>query len=94
MTIGQIRATSDARNTYAQTWIFGGLLTLLICMYRAALELLMFDKGFTKGMLDAKIKELVELIDAGQPPEWARDLDTEYLRVMKELGNAAIHPND
>ena len=24
---------------------------------------------------------------------WARDLDTEYLRVMKELGNGAVHAN-
>jgi hypothetical protein len=64
-----------------------------ICKYRAALEQLMVDKGFTKGMLDAKIKELDEQITAGHPPAWARDLDTEYLRVMKELGNRAIHPN-
>src|SRR5262249_47368769 len=64
-----------------------------ICMYRAALEQLMFDKGFTRGMLDAKIKELEGQISGGNPPSWARDLDTEYLRVMKELGNAAIHPN-
>jgi hypothetical protein len=64
-----------------------------IAMYRAALEQLMFDKGFTKGMLDAKIKELEEQIAKGNAQAWARDLDTEYLRVMKELGNAAIHPN-
>jgi hypothetical protein len=64
-----------------------------IAMYRAALEQLMFDKGFAKGMLDAKIKELEEQIATGNPPPWARDLDTIYLRVMKELGNAAIHPN-
>jgi Domain of unknown function (DUF4145) len=64
-----------------------------ICMYRAALEHLLFEKGFVKGMLDAKIKELEEQIIAGTPPVWARDLDTEYLRVMKELGNAAIHVN-
>jgi hypothetical protein len=28
------------------------------------------------------------------PPEWRRDLDPEYLHVIKDLGNAAIHPNE
>ncbi len=64
-----------------------------ISMYRVALEQLMFERGYTNGMLDAKIKDLEEQIAKGHSPAWARDLETEYLRVMKELGNAAIHPN-
>ena len=27
-------------------------------------------------------------------PPWARDLETDFLSVLKDLGNAAIHPND
>lgn len=64
-----------------------------ISMYRAGLEQLLYERGFTNGMLDAKIRELKAQIDGGSSPTWARDLDTEYLAVMKELGNAAIHPN-
>jgi hypothetical protein len=68
-----------------------GALSAAITMYRAALEQLLFEQGYRNRMLKAKIDALVEDTD---PPKWVRDLDPEYLTVIKDLGNAAIHPND
>lgn len=64
-----------------------------VAMYRAALEHLLHEQGFTTGMLNSKILELDAAITAGRAPAWARDLDTAYLKVIKELGNGAIHTN-
>ena len=44
-------------------------------------------------MLAAKIKKLEEDAAAGSGPKWARELDTQYLTVLKEIGNGAIHAN-
>jgi hypothetical protein len=60
-------------------------------MYRAALEQLLFHEGFRSGMLAAKIGAV---LSASPPPPWLRDLHPEFLEVLKDLGNAAIHPND
>ena len=68
-----------------------GALSAAVAMYRAALEQLLFEQGYRDGMLKAKIDALVADTD---PPKWVRDLDPEYLTVIKDLGNAAIHPND
>jgi hypothetical protein len=68
-----------------------GALSAAVAMYRSALEQLLYDQGFTKGTLAAKI-------DAAEkckpPPRWLRDLHPEFLRALKDLGNAAVHPND
>jgi hypothetical protein len=68
-----------------------GALSAAVAMYRAALDHLLHEQGYTNGMLGQKIRELAE---DGNPPKWYADLDDEYLRVIKDLGNAAIHPND
>jgi hypothetical protein len=68
-----------------------GALSAAIAMYRAALERLLFEQGYRKGMLNAKIEALEANPD---PSKWQRDLDPEYLTVIKDLGNASIHPND
>jgi len=65
-----------------------------VAMYRGALEHLLFEQGFRKGMLAIKIAELQKKIDAGDAPEWATYLNTRFLVVLKDLGNGAIHPND
>jgi hypothetical protein len=65
-----------------------------VAMYRAALEQLLFEQGFQRGMLREKIAALEKAVEAGTAPRWANDLDAEYLKVMKDLGNIAIHPND
>jgi hypothetical protein len=64
-----------------------------IAMYRAALEQLLFEQGFTSGMLNQKIMALEAAITSGTAPAWARDLDTDYLKVVRDLGNGAIHTN-
>ena len=65
-----------------------------IAMYRAALEHLLFQQGFTDGMLGQKINSLVRSINNNSAPKWAYELDSEFLKYVKELGNAAIHSND
>jgi hypothetical protein len=65
-----------------------------VAMYRGALEHILFDAGYTKGMLNAKVQALETDIAKGSGPQWAHELDTEFLHVVKDLGNGAIHPND
>jgi hypothetical protein len=68
-----------------------GALSAATAMYRSALEHLLFEQGFTDRMLGPKIQSALA---ADPPPAWLRDLHPEFLRVIKELGDAAIHPND
>jgi hypothetical protein len=63
-------------------------------MFRGALEHLLFDQGFKDGMCGKKLTDLEKAITAGTAPKWANELDTEFLKVMKELGDGSIHPND
>jgi hypothetical protein len=63
-------------------------------MFRAALEQLLYDQGFQRGMLAQQIEDLEKAIDDYTAPSWALALDTEYLTVIKDLGNGAIHKND
>jgi hypothetical protein len=53
--------------------------------------MLLFEQGYTEGMLNKKIEAL--MTDT-KPPEWRGRIDSAYLSVIKDLGNAAIHPND
>jgi hypothetical protein len=63
-------------------------------MFRGGLDHLLFDQGFKDGMCGKKLKDLEAAIAAGKAPKWAYELDTEFLQVMKELGDGSIHPND
>jgi hypothetical protein len=63
-------------------------------MYRAALEHLLFEQGYEKGMCNAKLTALEEDSKAGKGPQWARDIDRKFLIVLKRLGDGALHPND
>jgi hypothetical protein len=65
-----------------------------IAMFRAALEHVLYGKDFTMKMLGPKIDALEEQINSKTAERWAMDLDPEMLRVLKKLGDAAIHPND
>lgn len=65
-----------------------------VAMYRAALEQLLYHQGYQNGMLNAKIQKLSADIKNGTAPAWAKNLDTDYLEIIKELGNTSIHPND
>jgi Domain of unknown function (DUF4145) len=68
-----------------------GAVTAAIAMYRSALESILFEQGFAVRMLGPKIAALEAQINAGSAPRWARDLDSDFLRVLKDLGNAAVH---
>jgi len=65
-----------------------------VAMFRAALDHLLFEQGFKKGMCGQKLAELEGAVKAGTAPKWANELDAEFLTVMKQLGDGAIHPND
>jgi hypothetical protein len=86
-------ATPDAVSYYldqAQRSQSIGALSAAIAMYRAALEQLLHEQGYSAGMLNAKITALEA---DPSPPSWFRDLDPDFLRVIKDLGNGAIHSN-
>jgi hypothetical protein len=65
-----------------------------VTMFRGALEHLLFDQGFKDGMCGKKLRELEAAIAGGKAPKWAYELNTDFLQVMKELGDGSIHPND
>lgn len=65
-----------------------------ISMYRGALEQLLFEQGYETGMLGQKIAKLLDDIRKGAAQKWAMELDTEFLDVVKALGDGSIHPND
>jgi hypothetical protein len=71
-----------------------GARSAAIAMYRGALEQLFFERGYKRGTLNDKILKLEEVIRKGTADKWALDLDADELRVIKDLGNRAIHPND
>lgn len=71
-----------------------GARSAAVAMYRSALEHLLFHQDYKDGMLGAKVEKLRKDLVAGTAPAWARDLETDFLNVLKDLGNAAIHPND
>ncbi|WP_437757679.1 DUF4145 domain-containing protein [Sorangium sp. So ce1389] len=62
-------------------------------MYRAALEQLLYEQGFQRGMLAQKIIELEQAIANKTGPSWSNDLDVDYLKALKDLGNGSIHTN-
>lgn len=64
--------------------------TAAVVMYRAALEHLLLEQGYDQKMLGPKIEALLNDQSA---PSWRDQLDAEYLRVIKDLGNAAVHTN-
>ena len=65
-----------------------------VVMFRGALEHLLFEQGFKGGMCGQKLADLEAAIKVGTAPKWASELDSEFLKVMKQLGDGAIHPND
>jgi hypothetical protein len=67
-----------------------GALSGTVAMYRAALEQLLYEQGYKDGMLKKKIDDLIA---DEKPPRWRDQLDPAFLEAMKDLGNAAIHPN-
>lgn len=64
-----------------------------LVMYRAALEQILLDKGFT-GKLPAMIMSLESKVASGIAPSWARRLNTEILKAIKDIGNSHAHPSE
>ena len=62
-----------------------------VAMYRATLDMVLFDQGFTKGTLHQKIENA---FGGGTAALWATQINKEFLEVIKNLGNGSIHPND
>lgn len=64
-----------------------------VVMYRSALEHLLYEQGYTNGMLAQKIGSLENDIKNGSDKLWIRNMDTNVLKVIKDLGNTAAHTN-
>ena len=67
-----------------------GANSVAVVMYRTALEHLLYNQGYTKGMLNTKINELENGINSGTAPRWALNLDVEILKIIKDLGNGVF----
>ena len=52
------------------------------------------DQGYKERMLGPKLQALEKGIADGTAPKWTLDLDTAFLKVIKDLGNASIHAED
>ena len=63
-------------------------------MFRAALDFLLFQQNYKVRMLGPKLLKLEADIKVHTAPKWALDLETEFLDVIRDLGNASIHPED
>lgn len=63
-------------------------------MFRSALEHLLFEQGYKKGMLAGKLADLTKDQEGGGGPDWVRAVSVQELTILKDLGNAAVHAND
>ena len=70
-----------------------GAYTGAVAMYRTALENLLYDKGYQKGMLKDKIKAFEKEKEDNTAPRWADVVDEDILDKIRDLGNWAVHPN-
>jgi len=71
-----------------------GAFSAAIAMYRGALDNLLFDQGFEEGTCGIKLKHLEAKKGKGSAPKWADEINPNRLKVLKKLGDGAIHPND
>lgn len=64
-------------------------------MYRAALEQLLHEQGFTTAMRSTKISALEAAVNdsTSTVPPWSHRLEPAFLKVIKDLGNGATHTN-
>jgi hypothetical protein len=69
--------------------VVGGL-----AMLRATVEAVLHHQGIQGSMLGKKLATLEDAIERGDGPVWAQSLDVETIRVLKDLGNWAIHTED
>jgi len=65
-----------------------------MAMYRAALDFLLYEQGYTQGMLGNKIKKIEEDREKNCGKKWVMEIEHQFLEVIKDIGNSSIHPND
>ena len=65
-----------------------GAYSAAMAMYRSALEFLLYENGFDEKRLFDKIKSFED-----NPPSWATSLSSQFMDVIKDLGNSSVHPN-
>lgn len=70
-----------------------GAYTGAVAMYRTALENLLYNKGYQKGMLKDKIEAFEKDKKNGTAQRWADAVDEDILDKIRDLGNWAVHPN-
>jgi hypothetical protein len=78
----------------AQRAVSAGAHSAAVAMYRGALDQLLFEQGYTDRMLGAKLAALEKHVATGKGPAWAKEVDHDFLQVLKDLGNGSIHSND
>jgi hypothetical protein len=72
-----------------------GAWSATMAMYRAALDHLLHEKGYVKGMTGQKLADLeADLAKGAAKAAWAKDIDPAFLAAIKNLGSGAIHTND
>lgn len=71
-----------------------GAISAAMAMYRSALEWILHEQGFTKGLLGDKIQQLEKQMKENKAPAWAKEINPAYLSALKEIGNGAIHTNN
>jgi hypothetical protein len=62
-------------------------------MYRVAMEHMLYDQGYTKGLLKDQTIALEKDIAAGTGPAWTKSIDTADINDIRELGNYVLHTN-
>lgn len=62
-------------------------------MYRSALEHVLLDRGFDQDRLIEKIKALDTKRSSEDAPRWMGSIDRPAIEFLKELADAAVHPN-
>ena len=64
-----------------------------VTMFRSALEWLLEQQGFGAKMLGPKLAELDKAVLGGTAQKWVSEVDPQYLKTIKDLGNVAAHAN-
>jgi len=62
-----------------------------LAMFRTALDAVMFDAGYREGMLGQKIAKLERDITDSKAPKWATEINIEFMKILKNLGNSSLH---
>lgn len=65
-----------------------GAYSAAMAMYRSALEFLLYESEFKESRLVDKIKSFEKT-----PPAWATSLSSQFMDIIRELGNDSVHPN-